>query len=236
MKTDLLNEINGIRYMFGYKPGKVISEQKNQNLNEEDLPIEDIEKQLTATINTLGYSFEIPNDKELSKKAITVKELKDIKPEEFTYLDGVENEIDLERSIYPTSLENEVKTMVDAAEKKVEDKIEGEINKTGLKQAVDAENEAIINMTESDLTRIVKRVINEDLEMMDVSSDSDYYKSRKREVSIPKDDLDVLLSTAKQWCEDKGYRLGTMSRSELEDLSRNNDCGFVGLAHREYYR
>ena len=247
MKTDLLNEINGIRYMFGYKPGKVISEQKNQNLNEEDLPIEDIEKQLTATINTLGYSFEKPNDKELSKKAITVKELKDIKPDEFIYLDGVENEIDLERNIYPTSLENEVKTMVDAAEKKVEDKIEDEINKTGLKQAVDAENEAIINstqsgeesvvnMNESDLTRLVKRIINEDLEMMDVSSDSDYYKSRKREVSIPQDELDVLLSKAKQWCEDKGIRLGSMSRSELKDLSRNNDCGTVGLLHREYYR
>ena len=32
MKTDLLNEINGIRYMFGYKPGKVISEQRTNNL------------------------------------------------------------------------------------------------------------------------------------------------------------------------------------------------------------
>ena len=93
-----------------------------------------------------------------------------------------------------------------------------------------------IRLTERDLTRLVKSIINEDLEMMDVSSDSDYYKSRKREVSIPKDDLDVLLSTAKQWCEDKGIRLGGMSKSELEDLSRNNDCGFVGLLHREYYR
>jgi len=98
----------------------------------------------------------------------------------------------------------------------------------------------IARLTERDLTRLVKRIINEDeemgIEMMDVSSDSDYYKSRKREVSIPQDDLDVLLSTAKQWCEDQGIRLGSMSRSELDDLSRNNDCGTVGLLHREYYR
>lgn len=32
MKTNLLNEINDIRFMFGYRPGKVISEQKTNNL------------------------------------------------------------------------------------------------------------------------------------------------------------------------------------------------------------
>jgi len=92
----------------------------------------------------------------------------------------------------------------------------------------------ITRLTERDLTRIVKRVINENLEMMDVSSDSDYYKARKSEVSIPKDALGVLLSKAKQWCEDNGYKLGDMTGSQLEDLSSNSDCGFVGLLNRKY--
>jgi hypothetical protein len=43
-----------------------------------------------------------------------------------------------------------------------------------------------IRLTEDDLTRLVKKVIKE---QMDVSSDSEYYQERKREVSIPFDDL-----------------------------------------------
>ena len=58
-----------------------------------------------------------------------------------------------------------------------------------------------IKLNENDLIRIVKRIISEDIEMMDVSSDSDYYKSRKREVSIPFDDLAMLGHFATRYCE-----------------------------------
>ena len=94
----------------------------------------------------------------------------------------------------------------------------------------------IIKLTERDLTRIVKRAINEDLEMMDVSSDSDYYKARKDEVSIPKDDLSVLISRAKAYCtQTAGMRnLGTMMGSELEKMKGINDCYIVELLNREY--
>jgi hypothetical protein len=40
-------------------------------------------------------------------------------------------------------------------------------------------------------------------EQMDVSSDSEYYQERKREVSIPFDDLSMLSSLASRFCEDK---------------------------------
>ncbi|MEY4573579.1 MAG: hypothetical protein RLZ10_2870 [Bacteroidota bacterium] len=60
-----------------------------------------------------------------------------------------------------------------------------------------------IRLTESELTNLIKRMISEDLEMMDVSSDSDYYKARKREVSIPKDDLALLGHMATRYCERK---------------------------------
>jgi len=40
-------------------------------------------------------------------------------------------------------------------------------------------------------------------EQMDVSSDSDYYKERKEEVSIPFDDLSMLSSLASRFCEGK---------------------------------
>lgn len=59
----------------------------------------------------------------------------------------------------------------------------------------------IIKLTESDINRIVKRILNEDIDMMDVSSDSDYYKRRKREVSIPFDDLAMLGHFATRYCE-----------------------------------
>jgi hypothetical protein len=45
-----------------------------------------------------------------------------------------------------------------------------------------------------------KPLISED---MDVSSDSDYYQERKREVSIPFDDLSMLASLASRFCSDK---------------------------------
>ena len=92
----------------------------------------------------------------------------------------------------------------------------------------------VTRLTERDLTRIVKRVINENLEMMDVSSDSDYYKARKSEVSIPKDDLGVLISRAKAYCVQTAgmSNLGTMAASELRD--GNDDCYTVELLNRKY--
>lgn len=100
----------------------------------------------------------------------------------------------------------------------------------------------ITRLTERDLTRLVKRIINEDeemgIEMMDVSSDSDYYKSRKRDVSIPKDDLDILISRASRFCRSQmpEERLEYMTGSELEEKSRNNECYRVELLNREYGR
>ena len=58
----------------------------------------------------------------------------------------------------------------------------------------------IVKLTETGLTRLVKRVLKE---QMDVSSDSEYYQARKREVSIPFDDLSMLSSLASRFCEDK---------------------------------
>ena len=61
----------------------------------------------------------------------------------------------------------------------------------------------VIKLTESDLTNIVTRVIKEN-EMMDVSSDSDYYKSRRRDVTIPFNELAMLGQFATNYCEGKG--------------------------------
>ena len=96
----------------------------------------------------------------------------------------------------------------------------------------------IIKLTERDLTRIVRRVITENKidEMMDVSSDSDYYKQRKSEVSIPQDDLSVLISTASNWCRQRINDLGTMSGSDLEGNKGNDDCYNVEILRRQYYR
>jgi hypothetical protein len=58
----------------------------------------------------------------------------------------------------------------------------------------------VIRLTESDLARLVKRVVKES---MDVSSDSEYYKNRKREVSIAFDDLAMMASLANKFCADK---------------------------------
>jgi hypothetical protein len=64
-----------------------------------------------------------------------------------------------------------------------------------------------IKLTESDLTRIIEKVIKEnnemDEDMMDVSSDSEWYQKRKREVTIPFDDLAMLGHFATRFCESK---------------------------------
>jgi hypothetical protein len=58
----------------------------------------------------------------------------------------------------------------------------------------------IVKLTESDLTKLVKRVVKE---QMDVSSDSEYYENRKNEVSIAFDDLAMMASLAKKFCRGK---------------------------------
>jgi hypothetical protein len=60
----------------------------------------------------------------------------------------------------------------------------------------------IIRLTEGDLTRLVKRSINE-IEMMDVSSDSEYYSSRKNKIEIDKDEVARMYQLAKKFCRDK---------------------------------
>ena len=59
----------------------------------------------------------------------------------------------------------------------------------------------IVRLTEGDISRLVKKVIEE--EMMDVSSDSEYYQGRKREVTIPFDDLAMLGEFASKFCMNK---------------------------------
>lgn len=90
----------------------------------------------------------------------------------------------------------------------------------------------IMRLTERDLTRLVRQIVIE-TEMMDVSQDSDYYKSQKREVSIPQDDLSVLLSAASRFCRSRmGNELGTMSGTELEKNKGVDDCYNVELLNR----
>lgn len=57
-----------------------------------------------------------------------------------------------------------------------------------------------VRLTETKLTNLIERMISE-IEMMDVSSDSDYYMSRKREVSIPRDDLSLFAHLATKYCD-----------------------------------
>ncbi len=61
----------------------------------------------------------------------------------------------------------------------------------------------VIRLTESDLKKIIMKAINEDLEMMDVSSDSDYYKMRKRNIEIPFDEVARLYHLASKYCYGK---------------------------------
>jgi hypothetical protein len=70
----------------------------------------------------------------------------------------------------------------------------------------------IIKLTEKQLKNVIS-------EMMDVSSDSDYYKKRKRVVEIPFDDLSMLGAFATNYCADK---MG------------NPDCKHVYSIYRSY--
>jgi hypothetical protein len=92
----------------------------------------------------------------------------------------------------------------------------------------------VVRLTERDLTRIVKRVIreNEMDEMMDVSSDSEYYQGRKREQSLPGDELGLLLSLSKRWCESQGVKMG----ESLDYIEQNApaDCYSVAKLNRTF--
>ena len=75
-----------------------------------------------------------------------------------------------------------------------------------------------IRLTESELNQLIKRIINEDLEMMDVSSDSDYYKNRRREIKIPFDEVARLYHMASKYCYGKEK---LPDCEEIEDLARD---------------
>lgn len=85
-----------------------------------------------------------------------------------------------------------------------------------------------IKLKESDLARIVKQAINE-IDMMDVSSDSDTYKSMKREVSLPGDELMVLKGIAQRWCENQGYKMG----GDIDDID-SDACRTVASVNRRF--
>ena len=62
--------------------------------------------------------------------------------------------------------------------------------------------DGVVNMPKSGMKSSSGRLPGLE-EQMDVSSDSDYYKERKREVSIPFDDLSMLGSLASRFCSEK---------------------------------
>jgi hypothetical protein len=79
----------------------------------------------------------------------------------------------------------------------------------------------VIRLSESDLNRLVKRIIKEsDMmdEMMDVSSDSEYYQGRKREVTIPFDELSMLGQFATEFCRGKE---GLPDCKKVREIYRN---------------
>jgi len=56
MKKDLLNEINQIKFMFGYKAGKVLSEQEEipqEVMQETPITINDVQQQATELNSSL---------------------------------------------------------------------------------------------------------------------------------------------------------------------------------------
>jgi hypothetical protein len=59
--------------------------------------------------------------------------------------------------------------------------------------------------------------------MMDVSSDSDYYKKRKRVVEIPFDDLSMLGAFALNFCRDK---MENSDCKQVYNIYRNHNLMF----------
>jgi hypothetical protein len=58
----------------------------------------------------------------------------------------------------------------------------------------------IVKVTEDNLSKLIKKVMRE---QMDVSSDSEHYKRRRREVTIPFNELSMLGHFATAFCRDK---------------------------------
>lgn len=73
-----------------------------------------------------------------------------------------------------------------------------------------------------------KPLVNE-MDMMDVSSDSDHYKSMKNDVSLPGDELMVLKSIAQRWCENQGYKMG----GDINDID-SDACRTVATINRRF--
>ena len=63
----------------------------------------------------------------------------------------------------------------------------------------------VVKLTESDLVKLVKRVLSEDEDesLMDDSSDLSYHQMRERDVTIKQIDLSTILSIAYKWCRGK---------------------------------
>ena len=63
----------------------------------------------------------------------------------------------------------------------------------------------VVKLTESDLVKLVKRVLSEDEDesLMDDSSDLSYHQMRERDVTIKQIDLSTILSIAYRWCRGK---------------------------------
>jgi hypothetical protein len=77
-----------------------------------------------------------------------------------------------------------------------------------------------IKLSESNLNLLIKKILKE---MMDVSSDSEYYKRRKREIKIPFDEVSRLYHLASRFCESK---MGLLDCQEIEDVAREFNLKF----------
>jgi hypothetical protein len=63
----------------------------------------------------------------------------------------------------------------------------------------------VVKLTESDLVKLVKRVLSEDEDesLMDDSSNLSYHQMRERDVTIKQIELSTILSIAYRWCRGK---------------------------------
>jgi hypothetical protein len=75
----------------------------------------------------------------------------------------------------------------------------------------------VVKLTESDLVKLVKRVLSEDEDesLMDDSSDLSYHQMRERDVTIKQIDLSTILSIAYRWCRGKDNLPDCQRVSEL---------------------
>jgi len=63
----------------------------------------------------------------------------------------------------------------------------------------------VVKLTESDLVKLVKKVLSEDEDesLMDDSSNLSYHQMRERDVTIKQIELSTILSIAYRWCRGK---------------------------------